>query len=428
MPPLFLPRIFSVLVMSTSSTVGATHSGRADWRLILLLGALAACGPISIDMYLPSLPSITHAFLVSESAAQITLTSFMVGFSVGMLLYGPLSDAYGRRPVLLGGVALYVIASLACAASLSIGALVAARFMQALGAGAASVLARAIARDTHAPHQAARVLSLLAIVTSCGPLLAPLIGGQLLLLGSWRLVFAVLTSYGLFCLAAILYRVPETWPQEKRAKSALRSSFLAYRHMLTDPVTWGHTLCGGLAFGAMFAYITATPFVYINHFHVAPQHYGFLFGLNILGIMGGNLLNSRFVHRLGTVRMISAAATVGTLGSLAVGLVCLTGWGGLPAVVVTLFLVVSVVGVLSADCTTDIMHRYPNNAGAGAALFGAVQFAMGAFSSLAVGALQDAGGSPRAMGIVILCCGLGAYLGRTMVVRWHAHPARIVGG
>jgi len=354
----------------------------------------------------------------------VTLTSFMIGFSVGMLLYGPLSDAYGRRPVLLGGVILYVIASLACALAFSIGELVAVRFIQALGAGAASVLARAIVRDTHPPHQAAKVLSLLAIVTSCGPLLAPLIGGQLLLLGSWRFVFAVLTTYGLVCCVAIVYRVRETWPPEKRAKSALRSSFKVYRHMLLDPVAWGHTLCGGMAFAGMFAYITATPFVYINYFRVAPQHYGFLFGLNILGIMGGNFLNTRLVHKIGTLRMISGAATIGMLASLAVGLVCLTGWGGLAGVVATLFLVVSVVGVLSADCTTDLMHRYPNNAGAAAALFGATQFALGAASSLAVGALQDTGGSPRAMGLVIVFCGLASYAARTVVVRLHAWPVR----
>ncbi len=411
--------------MSSSLTTDAAHSGRSDWRLILLLGALAACGPISIDMYLPSLPAITQAFQVSASAAQVTLTSFMIGFSLGMLLYGPLSDAYGRRPVLLGGVVLYVLASLACALAFSVGELVTVRFIQALGAGAASVLARAIVRDTHAPHQAAKVLSLLAIVTSCGPLLAPLIGGQLLLLGSWRLVFAVLTGYGLICCLAIIYRVRETWPLEKRAKSALRSSFNAYRHMLVDPVVWGHTLCGGMAFAGMFAYITATPFVYINYFQVAPQHYGFLFGLNILGIMGGNFINTRMVHRIGTIRMISSAATVGSVASLAVGLVCLTGWGGLAAVVATLFLVVSVVGLLAADCTTDMMQRYPNNAGAAAALFGSTQFALGALSSLAVGALQDVSGSPRAMGMVVVFCGVASYAARTVIVRSHHLPARV---
>jgi MFS transporter, DHA1 family, multidrug resistance protein len=416
-----------MLASSRATAQPAAHgepSGGSDWRLILLLGALAACGPISIDMYLPSLPAITQAFNVTASAAQGTLTSFMIGFSVGMLVYGPLSDAYGRRPVLLGGVILYVAATLACALAPGVGMLVVVRFVQALGAGAASVLARAIARDAHAPHEAAKVLSLLAIVTSCGPLVAPLIGGQLLLLGSWRFVFAVLTLYGLVSLVAIIYRVGETWPAEKRAKAALRSSFNAYRHMLADPVVWGHTLCGGMAFAAMFAYITATPFVYINYFHVAPQHYGFLFGMNIVGIMLGNFANTRLVHRLGALKIISMAATVALLGALALGVVGLTGWGGLFAVAAALFFVVGVVGVLSADCTTEIMHRYPNNTGAAAALFGAAQLALGALSSLAVGLLQDPSGSPRAMAIVIGGCGLICYAGRIAILRWHRLPAR----
>jgi MFS transporter, DHA1 family, multidrug resistance protein len=396
--------------------------GRPDARLILLLGALAACGPISIDMYLPSLPSITQAFTVSAGAAQTTLTSFMFGFSIGMLLYGPLSDSYGRRPVLLGGIVMYALASLACVASFSIGSLVLFRFVQALGAGAASVLARAIARDAHEPSDAARVLSMLAIVTSIGPLLAPLIGGQLLLLGGWRMVFVVLTLFGVICAVTAFLRVPETWPREKRANSAVLQSFAAYGKLLKDPVAWGLMLCGGMAFAAMFAYITATPFVYIEYFHVSAQHYGFLFGLNIVGIMAGNFLNTRLVSVYGPVRMIVAAATVSCVASLFVALVCLTGWGGLWSIVAGLFFVVSVVGLLSANCTTDLMHRYPLNAGAAAAVFGAVQLALGALASLAVGLWHD--GSPQGMGVVIAVCGLLCYAGRVLVVRWHERPVK----
>ncbi|MFP3569871.1 Bcr/CflA family multidrug efflux MFS transporter [Paraburkholderia sp. SIMBA_030] len=397
---------------------------RPDGRLILLLGALAACGPISIDMYLPSLPTIAQAFAVGTGTAQTTLTSFMFGFSIGMLLYGPLSDTYGRRPVLLGGIVMYALASVACALSFSIGSLVTFRFVQALGAGAASVLARAIARDAHGPSDAARVLSMLAIVTSIGPLLAPLIGGQLLLLGGWRVVFVVLTLFGAVCAVTAFLKVPETWPREKRAQSALLQSFGAYGKLLRDPVAWGHMLCGGMAFASMFAYITATPFVYIEYFHVSAQHYGFLFALNIIGIMFGNLMNTRLVGRLGSLPIISFAATVSCVGSLFVCLVSLTGWGGLWSIVFGLFFVVGVVGLLSANCTTDLMHRYPMNAGAAAAVFGAVQLALGALSSLAVGLWQD--GSPKGMGIVIGVAGTLSYVGRILVVRWHRKKAAVV--
>ncbi|CAB3745934.1 Bcr/CflA family multidrug efflux MFS transporter [Paraburkholderia humisilvae] len=391
--------------------------GRPDIGLILLLGALAACGPISIDMYLPSLPSLTQAFSVSASAAQTTLTSFMFGFSIGMLLYGPLSDSLGRRPVLLGGIVMYVLSTIACAVSFSIGSLVVFRFVQALGAGAASVLARAIARDAHEPTDAARVMSMMAIVTSVGPLLAPLIGGQLLLLGGWRVVFIVLTLFGSLCAVTAFLRVPETWPREKRANSALLKSFAAYGTLLKDPVAWGHLLCGRMAFASMFAYITATPFVYIEYFHVSAQHYGFLFGLNIVGIMGGNFVNARLVSQYGPVRMIVAAATISCVASLFVALVCLTGWGGLWSIVFGLFFVVGMVGLLSANCVTDLMHRYPSNAGAAAALFGAVQFGLGALASLAVGLWRD--GSPQGMGVTIAVCGVLCYVGRVLVVRWH---------
>jgi MFS transporter, DHA1 family, multidrug resistance protein len=396
---------------------------RPDGRLILLLGALAACGPISIDMYLPSLPTIAQAFAISTGAAQATLTSFMFGFSIGMLLYGPLSDSYGRRPVLLGGIVMYALASVACALSFSIGSLVTFRFVQALGAGAASVLARAIARDAHGPTDAARVLSMLSIVTSIGPLLAPLIGGQLLLLGGWRVVFVVLTLFGTLCAVTAFLKVPETWPREKRAQSALLRSFGAYGKLLRDPVAWGHMLCGGMAFASMFAYITATPFVYIEYFHVSAQHYGFLFALNIVGIMFGNFLNTRLVGRLGSLPIISFAATVSCVASLFVSLVSLTGWGGLWSIVFGLFFVVGVVGVLSANCTTDLMHRYPLNAGAAAAVFGAVQLSLGALSSLAVGLWQD--GSPRGMGIVVGVAGVLCYVGRILVVRWHGAKAPV---
>ena len=397
---------------------------RPDGRLILLLGALAACGPISIDMYLPSLPTIAQAFTISTGAAQTTLTSFMFGFSIGMLLYGPLSDTYGRRPVLLGGIVMYALASVACAMSFSIGSLVTFRFVQALGAGAASVLARAIARDAHGPTDAARVLSMLAIVTSIGPLLAPLIGGQLLLLGGWRVVFIVLTLFGTVCaITAFLQGAGNVAAREARALGVAASRSRAYGKLLRDPVAWGHMLCGGMAFASMFAYITATPFVYIEYFHVSAQHYGFLFALNIVGIMFGNFMNTRLVGRLGSLPIISFAATVSCIASLFVCLVSLTGWGGLWSIVFGLFFVVGVVGLLSANCTTDLMHRYPQNAGAAAAVFGAVQLALGALSSLAVGLWQD--GSPKGMGATVGVAGLLCYLGRILVVRWHGTKAPV---
>jgi len=214
--------------------------------------------------------------------------------------------------------------------------------------------------------------------------------------------------------------VPETWPREKRASSAVLQSFAAYGKLLRDPVAWGHMLCGGMAFASMFAYITATPFVYIEYFHVSAQHYGFLFGLNIIGIMFGNFMNTRLVGHLGPLPIISFASMISFVASLFVALVCLTGLGGLWAIVAGLFFVVGVVGLLSANCTTELMHRYPHNAGAAAAVFGAMQLALGALASIAVGLWQ--GGTPRGMGATIGVAGVLCFLGRWLVIRWHKRP------
>ncbi|MEX3526864.1 MAG: MFS transporter [Burkholderia sp.] len=220
---------------------------RPDARLIMLLGALAACRPIGTDMYLPSMPSVAESLGTSASAVQWTLTSFLSGFSLGMLLYGPLSDSLGCRPVLLGGIVLFTVAGAGRFVAPSIGSLIVLRFLQALGAGAASVLSRAIA---HEPADAAKVLSMVAIVTSVGPLLAPLLGGQILRFAGWRMVCVVLTLFGIGCTIAAFLKVPETGPKERRKSSAILQSFMAYGRILRDPVAWG-TLTGMVAPGVI---------------------------------------------------------------------------------------------------------------------------------------------------------------------------------
>ncbi|WP_255215137.1 multidrug effflux MFS transporter [Paraburkholderia youngii] len=383
---------------------------RPDRRLILLLGALAACGPLGTDIYLPSLPAIAASFGVPAAAAAATLTAFIAGFSIGMVLYGPISDAYGRRPVLLAGLGLFVVASVACWLSASINQLIVMRFLQALGAGAASVLARTIARDAHEPGEASKVLSMVALVTSVGPLLAPLIGGQLLLLGDWRTVFVALTLFGAFCSVAAWLRVPETWPREKRANQAVLQSFAAYGRLLRDPAVWGHLLCGGMVFAAMFTYITETPFVYIQYFHISPQHHGRQLSEHAL---------CRPVRRAADdFRRIDAVASG---AALFVAFACLTGWGGLWSMVAGLCCVIGVVGLLSANCATDLMSRYPDNAGAAAALFGATQLAFGALASFVVGLFP--GISPAGMGWTIGVCGVLGYVGRVLIVRGHGREA-----
>ena len=295
-------------------------------RLIVLLAALVGFGPLSIDMYLPSLPLIASSLEASEGRVQLSISLFLAGFSMGMLFYGPLSDRYGRRRLLLGGIVLYIFASLGCALAASVEQLLLWRVLQAFGGAAASVLGRVIVRDLFPLNDAARVLSLMQQVTMIATLLAPILGSYLILLEGWRAVFIFLLVFAGVCLVLVLWRIPETHPLVARGTSVL-NAFRAYGEIARQPQALGYILCMGLAFGGMFAFITASPFVYIQYFGVSAQHYAWLFALNIAGIMIMSFINARMVGRLGAQRMVCLGAAVALLSGLALLAVTAGGRG-----------------------------------------------------------------------------------------------------
>lgn len=288
------------------ASASRSQVGSGERRLLLLLSALVAFGPLSIDMYLPSLPAIAADLGASDAQVQRSISGFLVGFCVGMLFYGPLSDRFGRRPVLLAGIALYLFSSLACALADSPGQLVLLRVLQALGGGAASVLARAMVRDLYPLGEAARMLALMHMVTMLAPLAAPLLGGYLMLWAGWRALFVVLALFAGLCLLAV-WRVAESHPPERRGGS-LAQAFLAYGRLLGDRRALGYVLCMGLAFAGMFAYISAAPFVFIEHFGVRAERFGWFFGLNILGVMLATWCSARLVRRHGPRPLLRPAA------------------------------------------------------------------------------------------------------------------------
>ena len=373
-------------------------------RLIVLLAALVAFAPLSIDTYLPSLPLIASDLNASAASVQLTISLFLVGLCAGMLVYGPLSDRYGRRPLLLGGMGLYLVATLGCIFAGSVEQLVAWRFFQALGGAAASVLARAIVRDLFALAEAAKVLSLMHLVTMLATLVAPLLGSLLMELDGWRTVFLGLLLFGVLCLLFTAWKIDETHAPDQRGES-LAKVFLAYWHIATQPLALGYILCMGLAFGGMFAFITASPFVYMEIFGVSPRGYAWLFGLNVAGIILMTLINARLVSRLGPLRMLALGAGLAGLAALGLLLAGLTGWGGLALIVAWVVLYVSVTGLLGANCVASLLALYPRQAGAAAGLAVACQFALGALFSAAVGALAD--GTPRPMCLALAGAGLG---------------------
>jgi DHA1 family bicyclomycin/chloramphenicol resistance-like MFS transporter len=371
-----------------------------EGRFILLLGALVAFGPLAIDLYLPALPAMAVGLEASVEAVQLSITVFLAGFSIGMLFYGPISDRYGRRTVMLTGIALFAVASLACMLATAVEHLIVARFLQALGGGAASVLARAVVRDVYNQTEAIRKLSLMAMVTAIAPLLAPLAGSALLGTFGWRGTFAAVLLWGLLSLLVVWSKLPETLPSERRGQLPLGRAFAAYGSLLLDPVALGLVLAGGMSFAAMFAYITASPFYFIELQHFSPVAYGFLFASNALGIFAANYLNSRLVRSKGPAVMAGVGSGLGFAGALVLWVASSSG-DAVPAVIGGLFIVVSMTGLLGANCVGLLMARYPQNAGAAAALFGASQFGLGMLASAAVSYHHDGTGRPMAWAIVI---------------------------
>lgn len=366
-----------------------------EGRFVLLLGALVAFGPLAIDLYLPALPAIAGGLAATPEAVQLSITVFLAGFAIGMLFYGPISDRYGRRTVMLSGIALFAVASLACMLATSADQLVVARFVQALGGGAASVLARAVVRDVYAPAEAIRKLSLMAMVTAIAPLVAPLLGSLLLGWFGWRGTFAAVLAWGILCFAVVWWQLPETLPAERRGALPLSGAFVAYFHLLCDPVVIALLLAGGMSFAAMFAYITASPFYFIELQRFSPTAYGALFAANALGIFAANYLNSRLVKARGAAAMAGIGSACGFAGAVLLAL-AVAQPDCVAAVIVGLFVVVSMTGLLGANCVGLLMARYPQNAGAAAALFGSSQFGLGMWASAAVSYHHDGSGRPMA--------------------------------
>lgn len=380
---------------------------RVGAALILALGALAAIGPMSVDMYLPALPTIGRDFDATPGAVQLTLSAYFAGAALGQLVYGPLSDRFGRRPILIVAIALYVASGALAALSLGIAQLIALRLAQSLGGAVGAVLSRAIVRDISSGDAAARILSLITMVMALAPMLAPLLGGQLLVWLGWRAIFWLLAVFGCACLVAVWFWVPETLPRARRQTLSPGRILGAYLHVLTRPHSLACLLAGGMTFAGMFAYISGTPFVYIEYFGVPPQYFGFLFGLNVLGMMLGAYLNSRLVMRYGRVTMLGVGTVLAGVSGLALLASAVTGFGALLGIVVPLFFYLTPINLVAANAVARLLDDFPHWAGTAAALFGAIQFGLGALAGAAVGQFHD--GTPLPMAAVIAVAGVAAF-------------------
>ncbi|MEV7096574.1 multidrug effflux MFS transporter [Amycolatopsis sp. NPDC051045] len=357
-------------------------SRRAQLKFVLVLGGLTAFGPLSIDMYLPALPRMADDLRAADTTVQLTLSAFIVGLAVGQLVLGPLSDALGRRRPLLAGLALYVVGSVLCAVSPDAWLLVAARFVQSLGAAAGIVIARATVRDLFSGTAMTKFFSTLMLVSGLAPILAPLIGGQLLNWTSWRGVFVVLTGFGAVLLVVVVFFLPE--PSSQRSPARLGPVLRAYGRLVRDRSFAGYALASGLLFASLFAYISGSSFALQGVYGLSPQAYSVVFGANGVGIVLAGQLNGRLVGRVPERVLLRSGLLLGVAGGVAV-LVSVVLRAPLEVLLVSLFLLVSSIGLVMPNASSLALASQARSAGAASALLGVLQFLVGAAATPLVG-------------------------------------------
>ncbi|ACO77241.1 Drug resistance transporter Bcr/CflA subfamily [Azotobacter vinelandii CA] len=382
--------------------------------LLLILGALTAFGPLAIDFYLPSFPALAAAFGTDVEQVQLSLAAYFIGMTIGQLAYGPLADRLGRRLPLLFGVALFSLASLACALAGSLEQLIVARFAQALGGCAGMVVARTVVRDLCDPLTTAKVFSRLMLVMGLAPILAPLAGGLLLQAFGWQSIFLCLTLFGALTFLAVVLLLPETLVGDTPRPSC-GEGFRHYFRLLRDREFMSFSLAGGVAMAGMFAYIAGSPFVFIELYGVPEEHYGWLFGSNAAGFILVSQLNARALHWRGPGFWLRRVIWLHAGSALVLLLVALARPATLWPLLPPLFVCIASLGAIMPNATACALAKQGAQAGSASALLGSLQFCMAALASALVGVLHDGSALPMAQVIglcALIAAGVGWYSGQ----------------
>ncbi|HFP9443481.1 TPA: multidrug effflux MFS transporter [Raoultella ornithinolytica] len=374
---------------------------------ILILSGLMAFASLSTDIYLPAMPVMAAEL---QGDAELTITGFLIGFALAQLIWGPVSDRLGRRTPLFIGMVLFIIGSAGCALSDSFDRIIFWRVFQALGACTGPMLARAMVRDLFARTRAAQMLSTLTIVMAIAPIIGPLMGGQMIRVTSWHAIFWLLAGIGLVMLLALRW-LPETLPPERRQQGSPLKAFHHYGQLLRNRIFMRYTLSLTCYYVAAYAFITGSPDVYIRYFGVEPQHYGWLFAVNILGVMTMSLVNRRLVQRYALGDLLKAALVVASLAMAAMAFSVKLHHGGLVGIALCVFLFFSMNGVIAATSTAAALDEAGAFAGSASAFIGSLQYGSGIVSSLLLAGLHD--GTPWTMTWI-----MGAFTLASLLLAW----------
>ncbi|WLI78202.1 multidrug effflux MFS transporter [Kosakonia sp. H02] len=377
---------------------------------LAILSALMAFTSLSTDIYLPAMPLMAREL---QGDIELTITGFLMGFALAQLVWGPVSDAIGRRTPLFIGMVLFVIGSAGCALSTEIHQMVFWRVFQAFGACTGPMLARAMIRDLFVRTRAAQMLSTLTIIMAIAPIVGPLAGGQIIKITTWHAIFWLLVVIGGLMFIS-LFALPETLPTEKRVKASLPGVFRNYFTLLRNRAFMRYTLCVTFFYVSAYAFVTGSPFVYIGYYGVEPQYFGWLFALNIVGLMGMSAVNRRLVQRHPLDKLLKIAVSLAAVAGVVLALLVKMQIGGIVAVMVTVFLFFSMNGIIAATSTAAALDTVPAFAGSASALIGSLQYGSGIISSLLLTWFRD--GTPWTMAWIMA---LFAVASAAMVWRRH---------
>ena len=389
-------------------------------RHAVVLGLLAAIGPFAIDMYLPALPSISKELGTTTAAAQMTLMAFFIAFGLCQIVYGPVADMVGRKPPLYFGLSVFALGGIGCGLAPNVEWLILFRFVQRIGAAAGMVIPRAIIRDLHTGIEATRLMSLVMLVFSVSPILAPLTGSGLIAVFNWRAVFVAVTIAALLGLVLLALLLPETRPAAKRIRTGVGSILAGYGVLARDRRFLGLTFIGGLGMSSFFAFLANSSFVYIDHFGFTPTEYSVAFSVNAIGFIGASQFSALLAMRFGLSRVVMSAVTCYAAFAVLLFATRIAGIDSLPVLMTILFLAFACLGLVIPSTMVLALEEHGPIAGMASALGGTLQFLTGSLMIVISSAFFD--GTSVPMVTTIVACALGAFTLARLTLRTRREP------